>query len=74
MSSMTSVFVSGFNDDFRQLLNHDPEVAAKYQPTGISNSILANRISWFYDFKAASLTVDTAIPAAWSRSTSAVRT
>jgi acyl transferase domain-containing protein len=59
-SSMTSVFVSGFNHDFLQLLNNDPEVSAKYKPTGMSNSILANRISWFYDFKAASLTVDTA--------------
>ncbi|WEW58678.1 hypothetical protein PRK78_004146 [Emydomyces testavorans] len=60
MSSMTSVFVSGFNHDFHQLLNYDPELLAKYKPTGMSNSILANRISWFYDFKAASLTVDTA--------------
>lgn len=57
---MTSVFVSGFNHDFLQLLNNDPEVSAKYKPTGMSNSILANRISWFYDFKAPSLTVDTA--------------
>lgn len=57
---MTSVFVSGFNHDFLQLLNHDPQASAKYKPTGMANSILANRISWFYDFKAPSVTVDTA--------------
>lgn len=60
MSSMTSVFVSGFNHDYLQLLNHDPQVLAKYKPTGVVASIMANRISWFYDFKASSVVVDTA--------------
>ena len=57
---MTSVFVGGFNHDYLTLLNTDGETTLKYKPTGTSNSILANRISWFYDFKAPSLTVDTA--------------
>lgn len=59
-SSMASVFVSGFNHDFLQVLNKDTEVSLKYMPTGMSDSILSNRVSWFYDFKAPSLTVDTA--------------
>ena len=57
---MTSVFVSGFNHDYLQLLNHDPQGLAKYKPTGVGASIMANRISWFYDFKASSVVVDTA--------------
>ncbi|PGH20080.1 hypothetical protein AJ80_03730 [Polytolypa hystricis UAMH7299] len=60
MSSMTSVFTSGFNHDFMQIINNDPELSAKYKPTGVANAILANRISWFFDFKGASLAVDTA--------------
>lgn len=32
----------------------------KYSATGTASSILANRISWFYDLKGVSMTVDTA--------------
>ncbi|KAF3481104.1 uncharacterized protein GIQ15_03863 [Arthroderma uncinatum] len=60
MSSNASVFVSGFNHDHLQRLNHDPQATAKYKPTGSANSILANRVSWFFDFKSASVTVDSA--------------
>ncbi|KAI5460920.1 hypothetical protein BGZ63DRAFT_445899 [Mariannaea sp. PMI_226] len=58
--SNTSVFSSGFNHDYLQLLNSDPEIKLKYKPMGTSNSILSGRISWFFDFKGPSLTVDTA--------------
>ena len=60
VGSNTSVFSSGFNHDYLQLLNSDPEIKLKYKPMGTSNSILSGRISWFFDFKAASLTIDTA--------------
>ncbi|OIW27857.1 hypothetical protein CONLIGDRAFT_619446 [Coniochaeta ligniaria NRRL 30616] len=58
--SNTSVFSSGFNHDYLQLLGSDPEIKLKYKPMGTSNSILSGRISWFFDFKGPSLTVDTA--------------
>lgn len=58
--SATSVFVGAFTNDFQTLLNEDPEAPAKYAPTGNSNSILSNRVSWFYDLKGCSLTLDTA--------------
>ncbi|KAI5459610.1 polyketide synthase [Mariannaea sp. PMI_226] len=58
--SNTSVFSSGFNHDWLQLVNSDPEVKLKYKPMGTSNSIISGRISWFFDFKGPSLTVDTA--------------
>ncbi len=59
-SSNTSVFVSGFNHDHLATLNVDSETKLKYKPTGTTNSLLSNRVSWFFDFKAPSLTLDTA--------------
>lgn len=58
--SETSVFIGAFTNDFSSILNMDPEMPAKYAPTGNSNSILANRVSWFYDLRGCSLTLDTA--------------
>jgi acyl transferase domain-containing protein len=60
VGSNTSVFSSGFNHDYLQLLNTDPEIKLKYKPMGTSNSIISGRVSWFFDFKGPSLTVDTA--------------
>lgn len=60
IGSNTSVYVSGFNHDYLGILNFDPETAVKYKPTGVSNSIISNRVSWFFDFKGPSMTVDTA--------------
>ena len=59
-ASETSVFVGAFTNDFQKLLSKDTDVQLKYMPTGTSNSILANRVSWFYDLKGSSLTLDTA--------------
>jgi acyl transferase domain-containing protein len=56
----TSVFVSGFNHDHLAMLNTDPETTMKYKPTGTTNSLLSNRVSYFFDFKGPSLTLDTA--------------
>ena len=56
----TSVFVGAFTNDFQSIANLDPEMPLKYGPTGNSNSILSNRVSWFYDLKGCSLTLDTA--------------
>jgi len=60
IGSNTSVYVSGFNHDYLGILNSDPETTVKYKPTGISNSIISNRVSWFFDFKGPSMTIDTA--------------
>lgn len=60
VGSNTSVFSSGFNHDYLQLLNSDPEIKLKYKPMGTSNSIISGRVSWFFDLKGPSLTVDTA--------------
>jgi acyl transferase domain-containing protein len=48
------------NPDFHNMLNLDPEIKVKFRGTGTSTTILANRISWFYNFRGTSLTIDTA--------------
>ncbi|KAK4496779.1 hypothetical protein PRZ48_012762 [Zasmidium cellare] len=59
--SQTSVFVGGgFGADFLKVLSHDSEALAKAKAHGIANSLLSNRVSWFYDLKGVSLTIDTA--------------
>ncbi|PYI18615.1 KR-domain-containing protein [Aspergillus violaceofuscus CBS 115571] len=60
VSSNTSVFAAGFNHDHRDRLSTDPDIALKYQPTGAESSMISGRVSWFYDFKGPSLTVETA--------------
>ena len=40
-------------------MNRDPNVAPIYKTTGIGMSILANRISHWFDFKGPSITMDT---------------
>ncbi|KAH8799173.1 hypothetical protein F5884DRAFT_905619 [Xylogone sp. PMI_703] len=60
ISSDTSVYVGSFADDYRLILDSDFEQWVKYKGTGAAKSILANRISWFYDFSGASVTLDTA--------------
>ncbi|KAL9122567.1 MAG: hypothetical protein Q9187_000881 [Circinaria calcarea] len=59
-SSDTSVYVSGFNHDHLLNLSSDPETSLKYRSTGTTNSLLSNRVSWFYDLKGPSMTLDTA--------------
>lgn len=60
VGSNTSVFVTGFNHDYLRILDADAEIALKYRPTGTTNSLLSNRVSWFFDFKGPSMTIDTA--------------
>jgi acyl transferase domain-containing protein len=60
ISSNTSVFVNGYNHDHADNINLDPETILKYKPTGTDNSLTSGRVSWFYDFRGPSLTIDTA--------------
>nr|UVI57908.1 polyketide synthase [Aspergillus pulvericola] len=60
VSSLTSVFVGCSNNDHLALTNADLLMSLKGKGTGTSPSILANRISWFYDFQGTSQTIDTA--------------
>ncbi|KAH7041155.1 LOW QUALITY PROTEIN: uncharacterized protein B0I36DRAFT_391961 [Microdochium trichocladiopsis] len=56
----TSCHVGSFSQDYNEILVKDPEVGPKYSATGKGFSMLANRVSWFYDWRGPSFTLDTA--------------
>ncbi|KAK6504334.1 hypothetical protein TWF506_002537 [Arthrobotrys conoides] len=58
--SRTSVHIGALSMDYLLANSREPESAAKYTSTGTEDSILANRLSWFFNFKGPSLTVKTA--------------
>lgn len=58
--SNTAVYVGSFMRDYEIMLSKDSELPARYRMSGTSVAMLANRISWFYDFKGPSVALDTA--------------
>lgn len=58
--SNTSVHVGSLTRDYEIMLSRDPEMQAQYKATGTPLTMLANRISWFYDFTGPSIALDTA--------------
>ncbi|OOO04460.1 Beta-ketoacyl synthase [Aspergillus oryzae] len=62
MGSSTACFVGCFNADYTDLLLRDPDCIPMYQCTnsGQSRAMTANRVSYFFDMKGPSVTVDTA--------------
>jgi polyketide synthase 13 len=54
------VYVGVSNNDYGFLAISDPTVAHPYAITGNATSIVANRVSYFYDFRGPSVAVDTA--------------
>ncbi|XDG06152.1 hypothetical protein ABKA04_005767 [Annulohypoxylon sp. FPYF3050] len=58
--STTGVYVGQMSDDYRDILMRDVESHPQYVGTGTSRSILANRVSYFFDWRGPSMTIDTA--------------
>ncbi|KAL8721436.1 MAG: hypothetical protein Q9225_001881 [Loekoesia sp. 1 TL-2023] len=58
--SKTGVFVGCFAGEYETLFSREPESHSKYRASGTGSAMLANRLSWFYDFKGPSITLDTA--------------
>ncbi|KAF2804409.1 reducing type I polyketide synthase [Mytilinidion resinicola] len=56
----TSVHAGFFSTDFMTFNLRDPLRIPKYYATGASSSILSNRISWFFNLRGPSMTIDTA--------------
>ena len=54
------VFVGSSNNDYGMLIAADPAEAHPYALTGTASSIVANRISYAFDFRGPSVNVDTA--------------
>lgn len=60
MGTRTCVFNGSFTNDYRGFLAKDPTDPPKYNTVGTEMSMLANRISWFFDLGGPSANVDTA--------------
>ncbi|KAL4910890.1 beta-ketoacyl synthase [Aspergillus multicolor] len=58
--SQTSVYCGSFTNDYNAMTTKDLATYPKYTVTGTGNSVLANRISYFYDLHGPSATIDTA--------------
>ncbi len=54
------VYVGSSNNDYMFLAVADPTTAHPYAITGTASSIIANRVSYFYDFRGPSESIDTA--------------
>lgn len=58
--SSTAVFVGQMTDDYYDILLRDVDNIPQYAGTGSARSIVANRISYFFDWKGPSMNIDTA--------------
>ncbi len=58
--SDTAVFVGLMCGDYEAMLLRDLDSIPTYHATGIARSIMANRISYFFDWHGPSITIDTA--------------
>ncbi|RYP40552.1 hypothetical protein DL768_010620 [Monosporascus sp. mg162] len=58
--SKTAVFSASFSDDYARIVGKDPDNFPKTVVTGTALSILANRVSWYFDLLGPSIQVDTA--------------
>ncbi|KAG8526400.1 Type I Iterative PKS [Bacidia gigantensis] len=57
----TGVFIGSSCRDYADLLRRDSEKTELYQPIGNAPTMLANRISYFFDLNGPSVTIDTGI-------------
>lgn len=60
VKSQTSVHVGCFTKDYESMGGRDPYGGPFYAATGNGQSMLSNRVSWFYDLQGPSMTIDTA--------------
>ncbi|KAK6072395.1 polyketide synthase [Seiridium cupressi] len=58
--SDTSVFVGTFTKDYSDMLAHDLENLPMYNATGTGLAMLSNRISWYFNMRGPSISIDTA--------------
>ena len=58
--SNTSVYTGCFTNDYLSILQQDYEAEQRHAAMGIAPSMLANRLSWFFNFKGPSVNLDSA--------------
>ena len=59
--SKTGVFIGASGSDAQNAFSADPQTLEGYSMTGCATSMFANRLSYFFDFKGPSYTVDTGL-------------
>ncbi|KAL8303319.1 hypothetical protein RB600_006977 [Gaeumannomyces tritici] len=57
--SDTTVHMGCWSGEFNSLSHHDHELHTPYFLTGTGNALIANRVSWFFDLRGSSATIDT---------------
>ena len=57
--SNTAVYVAAFTHDYDRNLSKDLDDVPKYSLTGTGEAIMSNRLSYFFDLKGPSVTLDT---------------
>ena len=67
------VYIGSSTNDYSFLAMSDPSVAHPYAITGTASSIIANRVSYFYDFRGPSMPSTPRARARWSPCTRACR-
>ncbi|KAH7384895.1 hypothetical protein BKA64DRAFT_152726 [Cadophora sp. MPI-SDFR-AT-0126] len=55
----TAVYCGSFVKDYEQICLRDSDFTPQYAATGNGIAIMSNRISWFYDLRGPSMTLDT---------------
>ena len=55
----TGVFVAMFNRDYDRMMNKDLSYTTKHHMTGVGDAIVSNRLSYIFDLKGPSMTLDT---------------
>ncbi|KAK7211022.1 hypothetical protein V2G26_018200 [Clonostachys chloroleuca] len=58
--TQTGVFAASVADDYFRMIVKDPEDAPVTSATGMNPSVLANRLSWYFDLKGPSIQMNTA--------------
>ena len=64
VGSDTSCYVGSFSKDYCEMMAADQEDLPLYYGVGTGNAILSNRISWFFDLRGPSISIDTACSSA----------
>ena len=58
--SDTSVYTGCFTNDYLSILQQDYDAEQRHAAVGLLASMLANRLSWFFNFKGTSMNIDSA--------------
>lgn len=59
-NSQTGCYMGGFTSDWREAMTRDAEAAPMYTGTGVGSEFISNRVSWFFNMKGPSFTLNTA--------------